>query len=61
MTKVYLVMELVDEEYGNYAVYGAYASYEAAERAIEKAGQETVYHWRGHDDRFFIDEYPIEN
>lgn len=55
---VYVVKNLVDDEYGTYEVYGIYSTHEKAEKAIFEIGNTKVKTWFNEEG---LDEYIIES
>ena len=55
---VYVIKNLVDDEYGTYDIFGVYESYEKAEKVINDLGNTKVKTWFNEDG---LDEYIIES
>lgn len=59
---VYVVKNLVDDEYGTYEVYGVYFTYEKAEKVISEVGNTKVKTWFNEDglDEYIIERYEVQ-
>lgn len=57
---VYMVMTLVDDEYGGREIFAGFSTREKAETFIQEHGQSTVETWYGSEKQYTIEEVTIE-